>query len=140
MVMVNFVEGWQADEALQERVRRAENTQLFDYHQVVRIEGKTSVEGVVIREREKGQEKLLKAEGVFVEIGLLPNSASVKNLVALNDLGEVIIDCSCRTDVEGFFGAGDVTTVPHKQIIISAGEGAKAALSAYDYLMKQAFV
>ena len=140
VIMVNFIEGWQADEALQERVRRAENAQLFDYHQVVRIEGKTSVEGVVIQEREKGHEKLLKAEGVFVEIGLLPNSASVKNLVALNDLGEVIIDCSCRTDVEGFFGAGDVTTVPHKQIIISAGEGAKAALSAYDYLMKHAFV
>ena len=94
----------------------------------------------IIQERETGHEKLLKAEGVFVEIGLLPNSASVKTLVALNDLGEVIIDCSCRTDVEGFFGAGDVTTVPHKQIIISAGEGAKAALSAYDYLMKHAFV
>jgi len=140
VIMVNFIEGWQADEALQERVRRAENAQLFDYHQVVRIEGKTSVEVVVIQERETGHEKLLKAEGVFVEIGLLPNSASVKNLVALNDLGEVIIDCSCRTDVEGFFGAGDVTTVPHKQIIISAGEGAKAALSAYDYLMKHAFV
>ena len=140
VVMVNFIEGWQADEALQERVRRAEKVQLFDYHQVVRIEGKTSVEGVVIKGREKGEEKLLKAEGVFVEIGLLPNSESVKSLVALNDLGEVIIDCSCRTDVEGFFGAGDVTTVPHKQIIISAGEGAKAALSAYDYLMKHAFV
>ncbi|MBN2178280.1 MAG: FAD-dependent oxidoreductase [Deltaproteobacteria bacterium] len=140
VVMVNFIEGWQADEALQERVHRAENAKLFDYHQVVRIEGKTSVEGVVIQEREKGEEKLLKVEGVFVEIGLLPNSESVKNLVALNDLGEVIIDCSCRTDVEGFFGAGDVTTVPHKQIIISAGEGAKAALSAYDYLMKHAFV
>lgn len=140
VIMVNFIEGWQADEALQERVHRAENAKLFDYHQVVRIEGKTSVEGVVIQEREKGQEKRLKVEGVFVEIGLLPNSESVKNLVALNDLGEVIIDCSCRTDVEGFFGAGDVTTVPHKQIIISAGEGAKAALSAYDYLMKHAFV
>jgi len=140
VIMVNFIEGWQADEALQERVSRDEKAKLFDYHQVLRIEGTTGVEGVVIREREKGYERLLEAEGVFVEIGLLPNSESVKDLVALNDLGEVIIDCSCRTDVEGFFGAGDVTTVPHKQIIISAGEGAKAALSAYEYLMKQAFV
>jgi alkyl hydroperoxide reductase subunit F len=140
VVMVNFIKGWQADEALLERVRRAEKAQFFDYHQVMRIEGKKSVEGVVIKGRENGEEKLLNAEGVFVEIGLLPNNESVKNLVALNDLGEVIIDCSCNTNVEGFFGAGDVTTVPHKQIIISAGEGAKAALSAYDYLMKRAFI
>jgi alkyl hydroperoxide reductase subunit F len=140
VIMVNFVEGWQADEALQERVHRSENAEFFDYHQVMRIEGEARVEGVVIRERETEQEKRLKAEGVFVEVGLLPNSESVKNLVALNNLGEVVIDCSCSTNVEGFFGAGDVTTVPHKQIIISAGEGAKAALSAYDYLMKGAFV
>jgi alkyl hydroperoxide reductase subunit F len=140
VVMVNFLRGWQADEALQERVRRAETVQFFDYHQVVRIEGTTSVEVVVIKDREKREEKRLEAEGVFVEIGLLPNNESVKNLVGLNDLGEVVIDCSCSTNVEGFFGAGDVTTVPHKQIIISAGEGAKAALSAYDYLMKRSFV
>ncbi|MBW2638026.1 MAG: FAD-dependent oxidoreductase, partial [Deltaproteobacteria bacterium] len=140
VVMVNFIKGWQADEALQERVRKAEKVQFFDYHQVVRIEGKTSVEAVVIQKREKREERRLKAEGVFVEIGLVPNSESVKHLVALNELGEVVIDCSCSTNVEGFFGAGDVTTVPHKQIIISAGEGAKAALSAYDYLMKRSFV
>ncbi len=140
VVMVNFVRGWQADEALQDRVHQAENTAFFDYYQVVRIEGETHVEGVVIRDRESEEEQRLNAEGVFVEVGLLPNSESVRNLVALNDLGEVIIDCSCRTNVEGFFGAGDVTTVPHKQIIISAGEGAKAALSAYDYLMERSFV
>jgi alkyl hydroperoxide reductase subunit F len=60
--------------------------------------------------------------------------------VNLNERGEVIVDCVCRTNIPGFFAAGDVTTIPHKQIIISAGEGAKAALSAYDYLVQTAQV
>ncbi|MGA1824959.1 MAG: alkyl hydroperoxide reductase subunit F, partial [bacterium] len=72
--------------------------------------------------------------------GLLPNNDAIKNLVELNDRGEVIVDCACRTSVDGFFGAGDVTTVPHKQIVIAAGEGAKAALSAYDYLTHNALI
>jgi len=61
----------------------------------------------------------------------------LKNLAELNKQGEVVVDCLCRTNVEGLFGAGDVTTVPHKQIVISAGEGAKAALSAYNYLVNK---
>jgi alkyl hydroperoxide reductase subunit F len=75
-----------------------------------------------------------------VEIGLLPNNESFKDLVELNEQGEVIVDCSCQTSVEGVFGAGDVTTVPHKQIVIAAGEGAKAALSAYNYLTNKSFI
>jgi len=70
----------------------------------------------------------------------LPNNESVRNFVELNEHGEVIVDCSCRTSVEGLFGAGDVTTVPHKQIVIAAGEGAKAALSAYDYLINKSLL
>ena len=75
-------------------------------------------------------------DGIFIEIGLVPNSGPVQHLVELNETGEVVIDHECRTKVPGFFSAGDVTSVPHKQIIISAGEGAKASLSAYDYLVK----
>jgi len=85
-------------------------------------------------------EKKLSANGVFIEIGLLPNNEPIKNLVELNEHGEIIVDCSCKTNVEGLFGAGDVTTVPHKQIVISAGEGAKAALSAYDYLINKSII
>jgi alkyl hydroperoxide reductase subunit F len=140
VIMVNFIKGWQADETLQKRVRRSDTVLFFDYHQVARIEGKDSVEAVVVKNREDEKEERLTAGGIFVEIGLQPNNESVGNLVDLNDLGEVIIDCSCRTSVEGFFGAGDVTTVPHKQIVISAGEGAKAALSAYDYLISHDFI
>ena len=63
-----------------------------------------------------------------------PNSEPVRDLAALTEGGELVVDCHCRTNVAGLFGAGDVTTVPYKQIVVSAGEGAKAALSAYDYL------
>ncbi len=135
-ILVNFISGWQADETLQQRVKRFEKVQFLDYHEVLFIEGKDKVEAVVIRNRKTSEEKRMNVDGIFVEIGLLPNSDPVKNLVELNKQGEVIVDCSCRTSVPGLFGAGDVTTVPHKQIIISAGEGAKAALSAYDYLVR----
>ena len=140
VALVNFIKGWQADEALQERVKQIGKASLLDYHQVVRIEGKDRVTGVVVKNRENDKEKKLDANGVFVEIGLLPNNEPVKNVVELNEHGEVIVDCSCKTSVGGLFGAGDVTTVPHKQIVIAAGEGAKAALSAYDYLINKSLI
>jgi alkyl hydroperoxide reductase subunit F len=136
IILVNFASGWQADETLKQRVNQSNKVQFFDSYEVLRIEGKEKVEAAVIRNRKDGGEKRVIADGIFLEIGLLPNSDPVKNLAELNKQGEVIIDCFCRTSVPGLFGAGDVTTVPHKQIIISAGEGAKAALSAYDYLVK----
>jgi len=138
--LVNFIKGWQADEALQKRVKELGEVSFLDFHQVVRIEGKERVTAVVVKNRENEKEERLDADGVFVEIGLLPNNESVRNFVELNEHGEVIVDCSCRTSVEGLFGAGDVTTVPHKQIVIAAGEGAKAALSAYDYLINKSLL
>jgi alkyl hydroperoxide reductase subunit F len=140
VTLVNFVKGWQADETLKQRVRQTDKVSLLDYHQVVRIEGRDRVTAVVVRNREDEEEEKLDASGVFVEIGLLPNNESFKDLVELNEQGEVIVDYSCRTSVEGIFGAGDVTTVPHKQIVIAAGEGAKAALSAYNYLINKSFI
>ena len=77
----------------------------------------------------------MRVDGIFIEIGLLPNSEPVKDLVELNKMGEVVVDCVCRTNIVGLFSAGDVTTVPYKQIVISAGEGAKAALAACDFLI-----
>ena len=140
VTLVNFIKGWQADEALQQRVKETSEVRLLDYHQVVRIEGKDRVTAVVVKNRENEKEERLDTDGVFVEIGLLPNNESFRNLVELNEHGEVIVDCSCRTSVEGLFGAGDVTAVPHKQIVIAAGEGAKAALSAYDYLINKSLL
>ena len=72
----------------------------------------------------------------FVQIGLAPNSAFAKDTVATNQYGEIEIDARCATSVPGVFAAGDATTVPFKQIVIAAGEGAKAALSAFDHLVR----
>jgi alkyl hydroperoxide reductase subunit F len=140
VTLVNFLEGWQADKALQERIKKSEKSKFLDYHEIISIEGKETVTAVAVKSRENGTQERLEAEGVFVEIGLLPNNEAVKELVALNANGEVMVDCSSKTNVEGFFAAGDVTTVPHKQIVIAAGEGAKAALSAYDYLIKKSLI
>jgi alkyl hydroperoxide reductase subunit F len=138
VTLVNFATGWQADEILQRQVREQPHVRLLDHHAVTRIDGAQSVTGVQVRNRETNQETNIPADGIFVEIGLIPNSEPVRHLAKLNEAGEVIVDCHCRSSVPGLFGAGDVTTVPHKQILISAGEGAKAALSAYEYLARQA--
>lgn len=140
VTLVNFLKGWQADEALQKRVKQIGNMTLLDYHEVIRIEGKETVTAVIIRNREKDKEGKLEVNGIFVEIGFLPNNESFKDLVKFNEQGEVIVDCQCRTNIEGLFGAGDITTVPHKQIVIAAGEGAKAALSAYNYLITKSLI
>lgn len=140
VTLVNFIRGWQADEALQGRMKRGGTVTFLDYHQVTKIEGDDRVTGVVVTNRETHEEKTLEANGIFVEVGLLPNNDMVKDLVELNDQGEVIVDCMCQTSVEGLYGAGDVTTVPHKQIVIAAGEGAKAALSAYAYLINKSLI
>ncbi len=136
IILVNNARGWQADAILQRQIRDYKKIEFLDLHEVVRIEGGDRVEGVTVRGRVTGEEKTVAVDGVFIEIGLLPNSDPVKNLVELNERGEVVVDCLCRTNIPGFFAAGDVTTIPHKQIIVAAGEGAKAALSAHDYLVQ----
>ena len=80
------------------------------------------------------QQKAL--EGIFVQIGLLPNTDWLKGTVELSKFGEIVVDAHGRTNVPGVFAAGDCTTVPYKQIIIAAGDGAKAALSAFDHLIR----
>ena len=135
--LVNLVPGWQADPIMIEDVRKAKDRVSFlDQRRILSIEGKDRVTGIRMRNLSTEKEELLPVDGVFVEIGLVPNSEAVKDLVQLNGAGEVIVDCTCHTSVPGVFGAGDVTTVLHKQIIIAGGEGAKAALSAQAYLVK----
>jgi alkyl hydroperoxide reductase subunit F len=77
-------------------------------------------------------------DGIFVQIGLVPNTEWLKGVVALSPRGEIEIDARCVTSIPGVFAAGDATTVPYKQIVISMGEGSKAALSAFDYLIRLA--
>ena len=110
-------------------------TSLIGY-QTEKINGQGLVDGVVVRNVKSEEEKRLAVTGVFVEIGLIPNSDPVKELLPLNKLGEVPVSCFCETTVPGLYAAGDVTDVPEKQIIIAAGEGAKAALQAHRYLQR----
>jgi alkyl hydroperoxide reductase subunit F len=140
ITMVNFIKGWNADESLQKRVGGHETARLLDNHEVLKIEGQDRVEAVVIRDLESGEEERIEADGVFIEIGLISNVDPVRGLVGLNHRGEIEVDCTCRTSVDGMFAAGDVTNVPFKQIIIAAGEGAKAALAAYDYLVDKEWI
>ena len=85
---------------------------------------------------EKGEEQTISLDGVFIEIGWLPNTDMVEGFVDLNEKKEIIVDINGKTSVPGIFAAGDVTNVKSKQIIIAAGDGAKAALEAFEYLVK----
>jgi len=91
-----------------------------------------------IKIKNEGKEEVLAVQGVFVEIGLIPNSDFVKE-IDRNQIAEIKINCRNETSLEGIFAAGDVTDVPEKQIIIAAGEGSKAALSAFRYLARHKF-
>jgi len=124
------------DQVLINNVEGASNLTMFLGHEVVEITGSNFVEGIKIRNLKSKQEKKLEVGGVFIEIGLIPNSGLVKGLVSMNRLDEIEVNCANETNVPGLFAAGDVTTVLEKQIVVAAGEGAKAALQAYRYLQR----
>ncbi len=125
------------DEIIRDKVMSSPKVEIFTKYKILRIEGESTVEGIEIESLETGEKKRLNVQGVIVEIGLLPNSELVMDTVETNRMGEIVIDSRCRTGVSGLFACGDVTDVPYKQVIVAAGEGAKAALSAYDYIIKQ---
>ena len=100
------------------------------------ISNKGAVEGIVCENRVDKNNFIIKLKGVFVQIGLVPNSKFVANIVNLNEFGEIVIDENGNTSKKGIYACGDVTTIPYKQIVISMGEGAKTALSVADYLIK----
>lgn len=100
------------------------------------IEGETRVEYILVKSKKTGEISRLEVDGIFVEIGYVTKTDFVKDLVELNEAGEIVIDKGCATSVPGLFAAGDVTDVPYKQAVIAAGMGACAALSAYNYIMR----
>jgi alkyl hydroperoxide reductase subunit F len=126
------------DAVLANQLTDAQNLTIFVEHQTKEIKGQDFVESILIKDLKSGEEKLLDVTGVFIEIGLVPNSEAVKRLVALNEWGEVPVTPNNETTVPGLYAAGDVTDVPEKQIIVAAGEGAKAALQAHRYLQRLA--
>jgi alkyl hydroperoxide reductase subunit F len=94
------------------------------------------VNGLSYRNRQTGEAHWVPLEGVFVQIGLVPNTEWLRGTVELSRFGEIVVDAGGLTNVPGVFAAGDCTTVPYKQIVIAAGDGAKAALSAFDHLIR----
>jgi alkyl hydroperoxide reductase subunit F len=134
--IVNIASALGGDAVMRDKLIRSENVTVLNGAQVAAISGDRFVKG--IRVKREGREEELAVEGVFVEIGLIPNAGFAVG-IEKNQLGEVKINCANETNIPGIFAAGDVTDVPEKQIIIAAGEGAKAALSAFKYLAQHKF-
>jgi len=126
------------DAILIKKLDKAKKLSTLTEYQTEKIEGETLVDGMLVKNLKSGKSKRLDVTGVFIEIGLLPNSEPVKGLIELNRWGEVPVSCACETTVTGLYAAGDVTDIPEKQIIVAAGEGAKAALQAHRYLQRLA--
>lgn len=124
------------DEIVREQVLAAENVETLNRTAVKRVFGEEFVTGMTLENLDTGRTYDLPVEGVFIEVGLSPNSAVAKDLLKLNEIGEIPVDCAARTAIPGLYAAGDVTAIPEKQIIIAAGDGAKAALGAYSYIVR----
>lgn len=137
VTLIEFDERLRADEVLQKKLRSLGNVTIITRAQTTEVIGDGQrVTGLAYLDRSTGATHHLELEGVFVQIGLLPNTEWLKGVVNLSPRGEVMIDDRGQTNVPGVFAAGDCTTVPYKQIIIAMGEGAKASLSAFDHLMR----
>lgn len=138
VTLIEFAEQLKADAVLVSKLKSLPNVTIHTNAQTTEITGADGkVNGLKYKNRVSGQEHAVPLEGVFVQIGLVPNTEWLKGTVELSKFGEIVVDAKGHTNVEGVFAAGDCTTVPYKQIVIAAGEGAKAALSAFDHLIRQ---
>jgi alkyl hydroperoxide reductase subunit F len=137
VTLVEFADQLKADAVLVNKLKSLPNVTIHTNAQTTEITGADGkVNGLRFKDRATGQEQLVPLEGVFVQIGLVPNTDWLKGTVALSKFGEIEIDAKGHTNVPGVFAAGDCTTVPYKQIVIAAGAGATAALSAFDHLIR----
>ena len=133
VTVFEFMDELKADSVLQDRLKSLPNVEVFVSSQTTEVIGNgDKLTALRIKDRKTEEERLVELDGVFVQIGLSANSSVFRDIVETNRPGEIMIDAHCRTNVTGIYAAGDVSTVPYKQIIISMGEGAKAALSAFD--------
>ena len=136
VTVFEFLPTLKADQILVDQAEKRDNIKILKNvatNQIVATDGKVS--SIDYTNRETEEQYSLDLNGVFVQIGLVPNSQFVEGLVDMTSYGEIQIDERCKTSEEGIFACGDVTTVPYKQIVISMGEGSKASLSAFEYLL-----
>ena len=136
VTLIEFDTALRADAVLQRKLHSLANVTVITNAQTTEITGDQKVNGLVYKDRSGGELKTVELEGVFIQIGLVPNTDWLKGVVELSKHGEIVVDARGQTSVPGVFAAGDATTTPFKQIIIAAGDGAKAALSAFDHLMR----
>lgn len=138
VTLVEYDSKLRADEVLQAKLKSLPNVAIVTSGQTTEITGTDGrVDGLVIKDRTTGEERRIELEGVFVQIGLVPNTEWLAGSgLELSSHGEIVTDGEGRTNLPGVFGAGDVTTVPYKQIVVAMGEGSKAGLSAFDYLIR----
>jgi alkyl hydroperoxide reductase subunit F len=137
VTLIEFAEKLKADAVLVRKLRSLPNVTVHVNAQTTEIAGDGSkVTGLVFKDRASGDLRSIDVAGVFVQIGLVPNTEWLKGTVELTRFGEIIVDARGATSVPGVFAAGDATTTPYKQIVIAAGEGAKAALAAFDHLIR----
>lgn len=133
VTVFEFMDTLKADQVLQEKVKSLPNVDVYLSSQTIEVIGnEDKVTGIQVKDRLTDAERVVDLDGIFVQIGLAPNSSVFKDLVNMNRFGEIEIDAHCRTNQPGIYAAGDVSTVPYKQIVISMGEGAKAALTAFE--------
>jgi alkyl hydroperoxide reductase subunit F len=139
VTLLEFGDALRADAVLVAKLKSLPNVSIHTQAQTTEITGVGGqVNGLTYTDRASGTSRHVELEGVFVQIGLVPNSEWLKGTLELSRYGEIVVDGHGRTSVPGVFAAGDVTTTPFKQIVIAAGDGAKAALSAFDHLMRAA--
>lgn len=132
VTVIEFMDELKADKVLQDKVRSLPNVDIMLSTQTTKVVGNgDKLTALQLKERHTGEERELALDGVFVQIGLSANSAPFAELEKTR-IGEIVIDAHCRTNIAGVYAAGDVSSVPYKQIIIAMGEGAKAALTAFD--------
>ncbi len=137
VTLLEFGDALRADAVLQDKLMSLSNVTVVKSAQTTEVTGAGGkVNGLAYTDRVTGQGRHIALEGVFVQIGLLPNTDWLKGVVELSRFGEIEVDARGQTSVPGVFGAGDCTTVPYKQIVIAMAEGAKAALSAFDHLIR----
>jgi len=137
VTLLEFGEELRADAVLQRKLNSLPNVRVLKMAQTTEVKGDgQKVTGLVYKDRTNDEVHNVELEGIFVQIGLLPNSEWLKGTLELSRFGEIIVDAKGQTSIPGVFAAGDVTTVPYKQIVIAVGEGAKASLSAFDHLIR----
>ncbi len=137
VTLIEFADALKADAVLVSKLKSLPNVSIHLNAQTTEITGDGSkVNGLGYKDRVSGEVQHVELEGVFVQIGLVPNTEWLKGTLELSRYGEIVVDAKGHTNVAGVFAAGDCTTVPYKQIVIAAGDGAKAALSAFDHLIR----